>query len=93
MGKFFETDLKEVQDVKVDRLGRMVARIPPRVVFIPLDLARNTPAEAPVSHGFAEGKPTLFVMEGLTRYLPEHMVPRIFAAIGRSAPGSMEFFT
>ena len=91
--KFFEIDLGEVQEMKRRRLGRMLARIPPHVSFIPLDLTRDSPEQALAASGFMRDKPALFVMEGVIQYLPAEAVSRIFTGVGRSAPGSQLVFT
>ena len=65
--KFFEIDLEEVQEIKTWRLGNMLAMIPPHVVFVPLDLGADSPEQSLEAHGFAQDKPALLVMEGLTQ--------------------------
>ncbi|HZA76124.1 MAG TPA: class I SAM-dependent methyltransferase [Acidimicrobiales bacterium] len=81
--QFFELDHPATQQHKV-------ARAPgPGPTYVAADLTIENAAEALRGGGLDKGQPALFVLEGVTMYLPESVVRRQLAALAdASAPGS-----
>lgn len=88
----FEVDLPETQDAKRRKLKgvRSAAR---DVRFVPLDVTTDSLAAALAGAGWDSGRPSVFVAEGVTQYLPESAVRAMFQLIGRAAAGSVLVFT
>ncbi len=85
---FFEVDHPNTQADKRERLARLAVEAD-EIVFVPHDLAAGGLSPALAGAGHDAALPTLFVAEGLLRYLPEATVHELFSATReRSAPGS-----
>lgn len=81
---FYEVDHPVTQADK-----RRRAPAGPGPVWVESDLATATAADALRAHGWDPDRPTLFVLEGLTMYLPEGRLREQLAALAdASAPGS-----
>lgn len=88
----YEADLPEIQHLKRKRLHRT----PPtarEIRFVPIDFERQPLGEALAAAGLENGRPSLFVWEGVTQYLSEAAVRSTLAFVGESAPGSAIAFT
>ena len=81
---FFEVDHPVTQADK-----RRRAPAGPGPVWVEADLATTNAADALRAHGWDAGVPTLFVLEGLTMYLPEAGLREQLAGLATTAaPGS-----
>ena len=89
----FEIDHPDTQTLKVAALRR--AGIDnPNVEFVPVDFETDDLAAALKSAGYASGRPTLFLWEGVTQYLSAEAVDRTLSVIrGLAAAGSLLVFT
>ncbi len=91
--RVFEIDHPATQQVKRQRLGRLIAPLPGHVTFVPLDFNSQTLAERLPASGYREQGKTLFIWQGVTMYLSPEAVDRTLAFIaGHSAPGSLLIF-
>jgi len=89
----FEIDKPATQRLKKERLQAGDIIVPKNLVFISLDLARESLAEALEVNGFRERTRTLWILEGLTMYLEEKSVQELLRLIGRcSGPESQVVF-
>jgi methyltransferase (TIGR00027 family) len=86
----FEIDHPDTQAVKVARARAVIApALLARVRFIAHDLSQAAPPPLPPSTA-----PTVFVVEGLTGYLPEAAIDGLFTWMRQvSVPGSTVVFT
>lgn len=86
---FFEVDHPNTQADKRERLERLAATTD-GITFVPHDLAAGGLSPALAGGGHDASRPTLFIAEGLLRYLPEASVHELFSGTReRSAPGSV----
>lgn len=85
---FFEVDHPHTQADKRERFERLGINRD-GIVFVPHDLAAGGLSPALAGAGHDAAAPTLFIAEGLLRYLPEPTVHELFAATReRAAPVS-----
>lgn len=86
---FFEVDHPRTQADKRERLDRLAIDVD-GIVFAPHDLVAGGLSPALAGAGHDASRPTLFLAEGLLRYLPEATVHEVFEATReRAAPGSV----
>jgi methyltransferase (TIGR00027 family) len=61
---------------------------PSAVTYLPVDFTRESFAEALDAAGFDRGKPTFFLWEGVSYYLPRAAVIAVLDHVAAAAPGS-----
>ena len=84
----FEVDHPATQAVKRERT-RALAPTAREVRFVPVDFQRDALGEALARAGHAAGEPTVWIWEGVVRYLsPAAIEATLDAVASRSAPGS-----
>jgi methyltransferase (TIGR00027 family) len=76
---FFEIDLPNTQNVKIDILNKVNYEVPKNCIFKAADLS-NMPLQSVLSsiHGFSSEKPTFVIIEGVLMYLSEPEVKVLF---------------
>lgn len=85
----FELDAAKTQEEKRKALIKKGIRIPPDLVFVPLDFNRQSLDVALNTAGYLTGVKSFYLMEGITMYLTEEAVESTFQFISRTAgPGS-----
>jgi methyltransferase (TIGR00027 family) len=90
----FEVDHPATQAAKRRILRRGSGEIPANVRFVPVDFGADDPAAKLAEGGFASGKPTLVLWEGVTNYLDPVSVDATFSFLASAiAPGSPVLFT
>ena len=90
----FEVDHPATQAAKRRILRRGSVQIPASVSFVPVDFGADDPAARLTESGFASGKPTLVLWEGVTNYLDAASVNATFRFLASAiAPGSPVLFT
>jgi len=72
--RFMEVDYGPTQAYKQQRLGEIVAAIPPNVSFVPMDFTKDNLLDRLRNAGYSEQQNTFFLWEGVTYYLPESAV-------------------
>ena len=77
----FELDRPATQAVKKAKLKEIFDPVPDHVHHVPIQLDRDGLAETLAVAGYDSGKKTLFIMEGLSMYLPPPFVDKILAFI------------
>ncbi|MBN1188367.1 MAG: SAM-dependent methyltransferase [Dehalococcoidales bacterium] len=91
--RVFELDAPATQrdKVKVYLAKKLVC--PENLVFVPLDFNRESLPEKIAQAGFAPGRKTLFLLEGITMYLSKEAVENTFRFISEAASsGSLVVF-
>ena len=89
----FEVDLPFVQEDKKKKLHKHFGQLPEQVTFVPIDFDTQSLETVLTATAFDPSKPSTFVWEGVTQYLPEEAGNRTLAFVGKSAPGSILVFT
>jgi methyltransferase (TIGR00027 family) len=90
--RVFEIDHPGTQARKRHMLKRVNETRPANLSFIPLDFNKRSLHEALAGHGFATDRPTLFLCEGVSYYLPQQVVEGLLDFVSRCAPGSSIVF-
>jgi methyltransferase (TIGR00027 family) len=91
--RVFELDAPAPQADKRRGLELRKLDVPENLTFVPVDFETESAAERLAAAGFLPGKPTLFLLEGLTMYLEPATIDETFKLIAASAgPGSVLVF-
>lgn len=91
--RVFELDAPTPQSDKRRGLALRRLALPANLVFVPVDFETESVAERLAEAGFAQGMPTLYLLEGLTMYLEPATIDETFQLIADSAgPGSVLVF-
>ncbi len=90
----FELDHPATQAVKRSALGKMFADAS-RISLVPVDLTRQSVADALAKTDFSPQHPTLFIAEGITMYLTAAQISGFFRSVQSCArhPKSRFLFT
>jgi methyltransferase (TIGR00027 family) len=81
----FELDAAPTQNRKLECLRRAHINVPQHVVFVPIDFDRESLRDVLERAGYASGKKTLFIWEGVSYYLEPASVDATLEFVGRSA--------
>jgi methyltransferase (TIGR00027 family) len=85
-----EIDYGATQEYKRRRAGEALAGAPDKVVYAPIDFARERLDEVLRRAGFQPDRKTYYIAEGLSMYVPEEGMKATLRAIAAaSAPGSV----
>ncbi len=91
--RIFELDAPVTQAAKLERFREKGIEVPESLVFVPIDFDRESLPDCLDKAGFKKGKPSLFILEGLTMYLQPESVNSTFKVIAEYAgPGSRVVF-
>jgi len=89
----FEVDSSATQDVKKEKVKKILGNLPDHVMYVSADLEREDFGHRLLKGGYNGSKKTLFLMEGLLAYLPPSVVDKIFHFISNdSIKGSTILF-
>jgi methyltransferase (TIGR00027 family) len=91
--RVFEVDLPSAQHWKRERLRALKMSEPDGLVFVPLDLERQTLVEGLRAAGYRVEQPGFFSWLGATQYLTVNAVFETLTEIASLAPGSEVVFT
>jgi methyltransferase (TIGR00027 family) len=80
--RVFELDAPTTQAAKMERLNRVNLKMPPGLVFVPIDFGKDSLERKLDEAGFREGRVCLSLLEGLLQYLRQESVENIFRQIG-----------
>jgi methyltransferase (TIGR00027 family) len=83
--RIFEVDQPRTQEYKRSRLADVLGRQPDDVIYVPLDL-RDELAAVLGKYTYDSTVQTMFIVEGVTMYLPEKAAVKMFETIARVAP-------
>ncbi|XRQ05143.1 class I SAM-dependent methyltransferase [Actinomadura welshii] len=84
----FEVDHPATQEWKKRLLGAAAIPVPPRVAFVPADLAAERPLRRLADAGFDAARPALVSWLGVSYYLARDAVAATLDEIGGLAPGT-----
>jgi methyltransferase (TIGR00027 family) len=91
--RVFEIDQPATQQVKLERLRKVIDPLPSHVTFLPVDFNTQALGERLHSSGYHEQGKTLFIWQGVTYFLTAEGVDRTLAFIANhSGPGSAVIF-
>lgn len=71
---FFEVDYGPTQEYKKQRVREVFGALPAHVRYVPMDFTKDKLLTQLQKQGYSERARTLFIWEGVTRYIPETAV-------------------
>lgn len=89
----FEVDLPQVIQSKKAQLHRLFGRIPAHVKLVSLDFDSQELGDALRQAGYSGAEPTIFIWEGVTQYIKEEAVAKVFTFLKQAPLGSQLVFT
>jgi methyltransferase (TIGR00027 family) len=93
LSKVFEVDRPATQQVKKEKIARILGGLPDHVTFVPIRFHSESLGEKLAQNGYRTDRKTLFIWEGVTMYLSADAVDATLSFIaGQSAPGSSVIF-
>ena len=91
--KVFEVDLPAMSKDKRARLEKVLGSVPDDVDYVEVDFNNQGLFDRLAEHGYDESARTLFVLSGVSMYLPEAAALELFSQVaGHSSPGSSILF-
>jgi methyltransferase (TIGR00027 family) len=91
--KVFEVDHPATQGVKIERLKRLLGRLPDQVVFVDIDFNQQSLAQRLRECSYDPALKGLFIWQGVTYYLtPEAVDATLAFIVQKSGPGSAIVF-
>jgi methyltransferase (TIGR00027 family) len=79
----FEVDHPDTQQIKIQKIIDILGEKPGHVKYVPIDFIKDDLKACLLKNGYDPAKRTLFIMEGLTFYLPAETLDSIFAFIAK----------
>jgi methyltransferase (TIGR00027 family) len=89
----FEVDFPKIIQTKKETLERIFGRVPAYVKLVPLDFDGQDLQVELGQAGYSGEQATFFVWEGVTQYISEMAVRRVFDFFRQAPPGSQLVFT
>jgi methyltransferase (TIGR00027 family) len=81
--RVFEIDLPQISAIKRGKVIRLLGRTPGHVTFVPADFLRDDVHHLLLERSYDLHAATLLILSGVTPYLPEAAVARLFRFAGR----------
>ena len=90
--RFFEVDRPATQAHKRQRVNDELGGPPPNLTYVPVDFQHDDLEAALARHGLDAAQRTIFILEGVTMYLPEEAVRSTLRFVAGHARGSRIVF-
>jgi len=91
--RVFEVDRPATQEIKLEKLKKVVDPLPGHVTFVPVDFNTQALGDRLLASGYLENGKTLFIWQGVTYFLTPKGVDGTLAFIAsHSGPGSTVIF-
>ena len=91
--QYYEVDLPVPQKLKKEHMQRVLGEIPVHVTYTPVDFNAQELESELLKAGFRMGESTFFIIEGVTQYINQAAVDKLFEFAGQAAPKSQIVFT
>ena len=82
--RVFELDQPLTQQIKIRKVEGILGKAPAHVTYVPIDLFTDDLNASLLRSGYDPSKRSLFIMEGLTFYLPEAVFDGILSAAAQN---------
>jgi methyltransferase (TIGR00027 family) len=80
--RVIEVDHPATQATKIDRVRKLLGRLPDDVTYLPVDFTRDELGASLAAAGHDRSARTLFVWSGVSPYLPEDAVAGVLSYVG-----------
>lgn len=91
--RYFEVDHSSVIKRKRKKLGKILGKFPPHVIFVPIDFEKQSLDSELKNAGYDLSSKTLFIWEGVTQYISKQANDNTLRYISQAAPGSNIVFS
>jgi methyltransferase (TIGR00027 family) len=91
--KIYEVDLPVLQNKKMEIIKKHFGTMPSNIEYVPIDFNTQYLGEVLSEKNFDFCKPSFFIWEGVTQYIPEDAVRRTLEFIAEAPGGSQIIFT
>lgn len=91
--RYFEVDHPSVIKSKRKKLGKILGKLPPHVIFVPIDFEKQSLDAELKNAGYDLSSKTLFIWEGVTQYISKQANDNTLRYISQAAPGSKIVFS
>lgn len=81
----FEVDHPATQAVKIEKVKNIFGSLQDHVVFVPINLGAEDLGQRLLEMGYNPSKKSLFLMEGLSYFLPPHVMEEILFFIAKNS--------
>lgn len=89
----WELDQKDVMDTKTQRIEASLGKVPENIKLVPIDFDHDNIDQKLKNQGYSDEIPTFFILEGVTQYLDEENVKKMFTFLSHAKTGSKIVFT
>ena len=89
----WELDQKKVIETKKKRIETSLGEVPPNIKLVSIDFDHDNIDQILKNQGYNHEIPTFFILEGVTQYLDEENVKKMFTFLSNSKAGSKLVFT
>jgi methyltransferase (TIGR00027 family) len=89
----YEVDLPQTIAYKETKLKQLYGAVPSHVRLIPMDFNRQALEDTLKSKGYSPDRKSFFIWEGVTQYISESAVRKVFEFLAKAKPGSRMVFT
>lgn len=86
--RVFEVDRPATQALKKRRVEEVLGGAPGNTMYVAVDFETENLADALARYGYDASRPTFFILEGVTMYLPEEAVRATFRFVAAHPKGS-----
>jgi len=91
--RVFEVDHPGTQPLKTEKIRHIFGSLPGHITYVPVDFETEKPGEKLAGQGYDSSKKTLFVLEGVSMYIPPEAVDETLSFIAHnSGKGSTVIF-
>lgn len=89
----WELDQKDVMETKTQRIENSLGAVPENVKLVSIDFDHDDIGQTLKNQGYSDETPTFFIVEGVTQYLDEESVKKMFTFLSNAKKGSRLVFT
>ncbi len=91
--RYFELDHPSVIKQKKVKMGKILGKLPNRIIFVPIDFEKQSLDTELKKAGYNLTSKTLFIWEGVTQYISKEANDSTLKYVAQAAPGSKIVFT
>jgi len=89
----WELDQKGVMETKTQRIETSLGEVPSNIKLVAIDFDHDNIGQTLKNQGYTNEIPTFFILEGVTQYLDEENVKKMFTFLSNAKAGSKIVFT
>ena len=89
----WELDQNEVMETKAQRIETTLGELPEHVKLVAVDFDHDNIGQTLKNQGYSDEVPTFFILEGVTQYMDEESVKKMFTFLSNAKTGSKLVFT